>query len=497
MDRSDIPDEGTNVEELMRKIKENIKTRRAIDLCANAGDMTGMRADEAEGNASREKGDPKDWDYVKSNWDIQNNNYFISSHRRILGRILVKGRDLVHGEVRRYVDPMVWKQREFNASIVRILNDIAVRLGGISSQIDGKIAQSQSTISAQIDDKIGQSQSTISAQIDDKIAQSQSTISAQIDDKIAQSQSTISAQIDDKIAQSQSTISAQIDDKIIQSESKISLEIGEQVKSVVASMNEDIENRVWLAEILDGRIANESVRASNTISESHADYINYFVFEERFRGTRADIKERQSAFIKYFKGCRNVLDIGCGRGEFQELLRDHEIGGRGIDIDEDMVNFCKSKGLDVEKIDAVSYLQKLEDKSLDGIFIDQVVEHLEQEYLIEMLNLSFMKLIYGGTIVVETVNPLSFFSFANFYLDMSHKRPVHPETLGFLLNVAGFREIKIELIAPVRDDARLKKIKIGERRDEHSEEIEIYNHNIDMLNAIIYGPQDYALIGIK
>ncbi len=452
MDRSDIPDEGTNVEELMRKIKENIKTRRAIDLCANAGDMTGMRADEAEGNASREKGDPKDWDYVKSNWDIQNNNYFISSHRRILGRILVKGRDLVHGEVRRYVDPMVWKQREFNASIVRILNDIAVRLGGISSQIDGKIAQSQSTISAQIDDKI---------------------------------------------AQSQSTISAQIDDKIIQSESKISLEIGEQVKSVVASMNEDIENRVWLAEILDGRIANESVRASNTISESHADYINYFVFEERFRGTRADIKERQSAFIKYFKGCRNVLDIGCGRGEFQELLRDHEIGGRGIDIDEDMVNFCKSKGLDVEKIDAVSYLQKLEDKSLDGIFIDQVVEHLEQEYLIEMLNLSFMKLIYGGTIVVETVNPLSFFSFANFYLDMSHKRPVHPETLGFLLNVAGFREIKIELIAPVRDDARLKKIKIGERRDEHSEEIEIYNHNIDMLNAIIYGPQDYALIGIK
>ena len=437
MDRSDIPDEGTNVEELMRKIKENIKTRRAIDLCANAGDMTGMRADEAEGNASREKGDPKDWDYVKSNWDIQNNNYFISSHRRILGRVLVKGRDLVHGEVRRYVDPMVWKQREFNTSIVRILNDIAVRLGGISSQID------------------------------------------------------------DKIAQSQSTISAQIDDKIIQSESKISLEIGEQVKSVVASMNEDIENRVWLAEILDGRIANESVRASNTISESHADYINYFVFEERFRGTRADIKERQSAFIKYFKGCRNVLDIGCGRGEFQELLRDHEIGGRGIDIDEDMVNFCKSKGLDVEKIDAVSYLQKLEDKSLDGIFIDQVVEHLEQEYLIEMLNLSFMKLIYGGTIVVETVNPLSFFSFANFYIDMSHKRPVHPETLRFLLNAAGFREIKIELIAPVRDDARLKKIKIGERRDEHSEEIEIYNHNIDMLNAIIYGPQDYALIGIK
>ena len=482
MDRSDIPDEGTNVEEIMRNIKENIKTRRAIGVCANAGDTAGGKADESEEHAPFEIGKPGEWDYVNSNRDIQNDNYIISSHRRILGKVLVKGRELVHGEVRRYVDPMVWKQKEFNASIVRTLNDIAVRLGGISAQIDGKIAQSQLTISAQVDDKIAQSQSTISAQVDDKIAQSQSTISAQVDDKIAQSQSTISAQVDDKIAQSQS---------------KISSDIGEQVKSVVAAMNEDIENRAWLAEILDGRIAKESVRASNTISESHADYINYFVFEERFRGTRADIKERQSAFIKYFKGCRNVLDIGCGRGEFQELLRDHEIGGHGIDIDEDMVNFCKSKGLDVEKIDAVSYLQKLEDKSLDGIFIDQVVEHLEQEYLIKMLNLSFMKLIYGGTIVVETVNPLSFFSFANFYIDMSHKRPVHPETLRFLLNAAGFREIKIELIAPVRDDARLKKIKIGERRDGHREEIEIYNHNIDMLNAIIYGPQDYALIGIK
>jgi O-antigen chain-terminating methyltransferase len=482
VDKSDIPEEGTNVEEIMRKIKENIKGRRAIDISAKTGDMADRKLDETEEHAPYEARNLREMENVNSNWDIQNNNYVISSHRRIIGKALVKGRELVHGEVRRYIDPTIWKQREFNASIVRILNDMAVRIGRISARVDDKIAQSQSTISAQVDGKIAQSQSTISTQVDDKIAQSQSTISAQVDDMIAQSQSTISAQVDDMIAQSKS---------------KISSEIGEQVKSVVAAMNEDIENRAWLAEILDGRIAKESVCASNAISESHADCINYFVFEERFRGSRADIKERQSAFIKYFKGCRNVLDIGCGRGEFQELLRDHEIGGHGIDVDEDMVNFCKSKGLDVEKIDAVSYLQNLEDKSLDGIFIDQVVEHLEQEYLIRMLNLSYMKLIYGGTIVVETVNPLSFFSFANFYIDISHKRPLHPETLRFLLNAAGFREIQIELISPVRDDARLKKIKTGERKDGRSEEIEIYNHNIDMLNAIIYGPQDYALIGIK
>lgn len=452
VDKSYIPDEGMNVEEVMRKIKEKIKMRRAVDISSKSEDMTENGTEEKQEYSLHQIKNRRELEYINTNWDIQNNNYFISSHRPILGKALVSGRELIHGEVRRYVDPVIWKQKEFNSCIVRIINEITERIG---------------------------------------------TITLHIEDKITKFQADLSDQIEDKIAKSQADLSYQVEDKIAKSQAKTSSEISEQVKSVIAAMNEDIENRAWLAEILDNRIAKGNICTSNVISDSHADCIDYFVFEERFRGSRADIKGRQTAFIKHFKGCKNVLDIGCGRGEFQELLREHGIGGHGIDINEDMVNFCKSKGLNVERIDAVSYLHKLEDKSLDGIFIDQVVEHLEQEYLIMMLNLSYRKLMYGGTIIVETVNPLSFFSFANFYIDISHKRPVHPETLRFLLNAAGFREIQIELIAPVRDDARLKKIKKGERNDEYNEEIEIYNHNIDMLNATIYGPQDYALIGIK
>ena len=497
MDRSDIPDEGTNVEELMRKIKENIKTRRAIDLCANAGDMTGMRADEAEGNASSEKGDPKNWDYVKSNWDIQNNNYIISSHRRILGKVLVKGRELVHGEVRRYVDPMVWKQKEFNASIVRILNDIAVRLGGISAQIDGKIAQSESTISAHVDDKIWRSQSTISAHVDDKIAQSQSTISAQVDDKIAQSQSTIFAQVEDKIAQSQSTISAQVGDKIVQSESKISSDIGEHVLHVVSAMNKDIENRAWLAGILEDRISKGKESRYDERAATQNGGLNYFVFEELFRGSRDDTKGKQSKFVKYFEGCRNVLDIGCGRGEFLELLVEHGISGRGIDIDDDMVRFCKSRDLKAEKLDAIDYLSQLEDKSLDGIFIDQVVEHLDPDYLIRMISLCYTKMLFGGYIVIETVNPLSLVSFANFYMDMSHKRPIHPETLKFLIRAAGFREAVAQFYEPVGEDRRLRPIDVKALGEEERRAADLINRNTEVLNNIIFGPQDYAVIGKK
>lgn len=163
-----------------------------------------------------------------------------------------------------------------------------------------------------------------------------------------------------------------------------------------------------------------------------------------------------------------------------------------------MVNYCRSRGLDAEKADAITYLEGLDDKSLDGIFIDQVAEHLEPEYLIRMLKLCNDKLMYGHHIIVETVNPLSLFSLANFYIDLSHKNPLHPDTMRFLLQFAGFREIQTEFLAPVPEDGRLKKIdsKSIDVREERGW-IDIYNRNIDMLNDVIFGAQDYFVVGKK
>jgi len=174
-------------------------------------------------------------------------------------------------------------------------------------------------------------------------------------------------------------------------------------------------------------------------------------------------------------------------------LKERGIGARGIDIDEDMVSYCKSRGLKVEKVDAIAYLERLEDKSLDGIFIDQVVEHLEPDYLIKLLGLCYQKLNYGYYIVVETVNPLSFASFANFYIDPTHIRPVHPETLRFLLGSVGFREIETRFSSPFPDEMKLQRyIKEGEK-----EFIETFNKNVDMINNVLYGSQDFAVIGKK
>jgi len=434
----EIKEEDINVEEIMRKIRDNMDRRKDGNENSDVENVIGRGSDGKQ--EIPKTGDPlqKELDYINSNWDIQNNNYIISSHRRATGKALVKGREAIHGEVRRYVDPMISKQKDFNRSIATILKEASKSMSEVKVSIDQLLAQMRST----------------------------------------------------------DQLLALIDEKIARVQAKISPEIEDQVRAVFGAMNEDIENRAWLAEILDKRIA-KSIEVSSESSDNADNELNYFVFEERFRGSRTDIKGRQLLFIKFFEGCKNVLDIGCGRGEFLEILMERGIGSRGIDTDEDMVKFCASKGFDVDRIDAVSYLEKLEDKSLDGIFIDQVVEHLEPEYLIRMLGLCYKKLIYGGSIVAETVNPLSFFSFANFYIDMSHKRPIHPETLKFLLKAVGFRDIEIKLLSPVRNEARLKKIDDSSIKDGNCEANNLFNYNIDMLNNILFGPQDYALIGKK
>ncbi len=475
MGKSDVGDKGTNVDDVMRKIKESIKIRQAVNASTKTEDTSDS---ETKGDALHETENRKEWEYINSNWNIQNNNYFISSHRRILGKPLIKGRELVHGEVQRYIDPSLWKQREFNSCIVRILNGISERLG-------------------RVDDRIAQSQSAISDQVNDRIAQFQSAISDQVNDRIAQSQSSISDQVNDRIAQFQSAISDQVNDRIAQSQSKVYSDIGEQVRSVILAMNKDIENRAWLAGILEEKIAKSKEKRSDEMLSSQVTGLNYFIFEDRFRGSRNDTKAKQLKFVKYFEGCKNVLDIGCGRGEFLELLKDNGISGHGIDIDEDMVRYCRSRDLNVEKLDAVSYLNQLEDKSLDGIFIDQVVEHLDPDYLIKMIDLCYIKMLFGAYIIMETVNPLSLLSLADFYMDMSHKRPVHPETLKFLMSAAGFRETVAQFYEPAVEDGRLRYIDADELAEKERSLADIINRNTDMLNNMIFGPRDYAAIGKK
>jgi cyclopropane fatty-acyl-phospholipid synthase-like methyltransferase len=122
------------------------------------------------------------------------------------------------------------------------------------------------------------------------------------------------------------------------------------------------------------------------------DSHKYVGFEDQFRGSQADIRERVSEYLDIFQGATDVLDIGCGRGEFLSLLRERGVRARGIDLNGAMVDVCRQQGLDATEADALTYLHAQPDSSLGGLFAAQVIEHLDPRYLTSLLDAAFEKL---------------------------------------------------------------------------------------------------------
>lgn len=419
MDTSEKKDDYVKVEDIMFQIRENIKKRKDDSSFNEPTD------------AATGKNLQDDIDFINSNWNVSA-EYRISSHRPVIGRLIIWGRKLFHGEVRRYVDLIEAKQIEFNTHVARCINIL-----------DNKIDETIATTKIEFNSKINETTAAINKDVDLKINKA----------------------------------------------------VPAEVNYVVASVNNDINNKAWLANLLDERI---NSNLNKTIPLQH-EAMNYYLFEEKFRGSTEDITERQSIYIEYFKNCKNVLDIGCGRGEFLSLMKGNYVGAKGIDINEDMVIYCKKNGLDAQEADAMSYLQSLRDKALDGVFSSQVVEHLQPVELINLIKLSYDKMKYGTYFVAETVNPLCLSVLtASFYIDLSHVKPVHPETIKFLMESVGFREIEFKFLSPFPDYAKLSRLVINENMSpEERARLDMMNQNIDKLNSLLYGYQDYAVIGKK
>ena len=119
-----------------------------------------------------------------------------------------------------------------------------------------------------------------------------------------------------------------------------------------------------------------------------ADAYAYVGFENLYRGSRDEIRSRLTEYLPLFAGASDVLDVGCGRGEFLDLLRERDVRARGVDVNAEMVEECRRRGLDASAGDALTLLDALEDESLGGLFAAQVVEHLQPDYLVHLLNVA-------------------------------------------------------------------------------------------------------------
>ena len=230
-------------------------------------------------------------------------------------------------------------------------------------------------------------------------------------------------------------------------------------------------------------------------SLSSLDSYKYVGFENEFRGSQEAISARLESYLPIFEGASDVLDVGCGRGEFLDLLKARGIGARGLDLNHEMVEVCRARGLEVAEADVVSYLEGVPDASLGGLFAAQVVEHLQPDYLLRFLDVAFHKLRPGSPIVLETLNPACWTAFFDSFIrDITHVWPLHPETLRYLVLASGFTGARIEYRSPVAPQDKLQAIGSAEGA---ADLVEAFNANVEKLNARMFTYLDYAIVGTK
>ena len=176
----------------------------------------------------------------------------------------------------------------------------------------------------------------------------------------------------------------------------------------------------------------------------------YRAFEDKHRGARELIKSRLRVYLPFLlplaathSGC-SVLDLGCGRGEWLELLQENGIVASGVDLDDSMLAACRELGLDAVNEDAIEHLKSLPDQSRLAITGFHIAEHLPFSLLQTLFIEARRVLKPNGLLILETPNPENLVvGTASFFIDPTHQRPLPSQLLQFLAEHHGFARVKI------------------------------------------------------
>lgn len=192
------------------------------------------------------------------------------------------------------------------------------------------------------------------------------------------------------------------------------------------------------------------------INSRHADF--YQALEAKFRGSRETVRARLEVYGPYLDAILKMssipraLDLGCGRGEWLELLTERGFSPFGVDLDDSMLEFCRERGLEVLSADAIEVLSKQADSSLSLISGFHIAEHLSFDKLQILIDEAARALRPGGLLILETPNPENLrVSTHTFYIDPTHTRPLPPSLLDFMTEYYGFARSKVLRLNESRD----------------------------------------------
>lgn len=221
--------------------------------------------------------------------------------------------------------------------------------------------------------------------------------------------------------------------------------------------------------------------------EKHLIDAFYAAFEDKFRGAREEIKERLKVYLPLISEAKirtkdsSILDLGCGRGEWLELLTESGYTVRGLDLNRVFIQQCREKGFKVVEGDLIDYLRTVSSLSLGAVTGFHIIEHLPFEVLMNLMRETVRVLKPGGLVIFETPNPQNVLvGSCNFYTDPTHRNPLPSPLVRFLMESCGFVNVRVMDLHPSTESLAAVDSEILEK-----------------FNRYFYGPQDYAVIGNK
>lgn len=467
--RNDLVAQRIDVEGLMARIRREVEEDLGSDnaLSKKKHPKISAKHDSSQSGLVHNE----ELHYLNTHWSNWGGIAHVESHRPIIGGVLVR--------FKRFILEVVWtyilkeyfeKERQFHINLVRHLNATAQHVdtnhGRIFWQLIEKIDHEIEAVFLKLDRASDDGNAALRA-----VELVACTKVAELHSMLGALQARL-GELSDGIGNNSDLIRGL-----------------ERTMAVVARL----EDR--------GALQTELGEARNFQSKPSKMYnngVDYLLLENRYRGSEEVIKERMRDYVQYFLGANGpVIEFGCGRGELLELLAEAGVKSIGIDLDEAMVARCQEKGLTVVAANCLDYIKSAEDRSIGGIIATQLIEHLEQDELKLLLTEAERVLMPGGKIILETINPTSLTALCrNYFRDPTHVWPLNPDTMRFLFELCGLETCAIEYRSPYPDEAVLKPLEINNGLPARWRgTLQELNDNFTRLNNLLFGYQDYCIIG--